>query len=133
MQAPEASLRLEIATQAKAAKASENEDDLEDLLARLEDLTLTAAAVVDDNQAPDERLAAVEAWASIASFVVAVFYAPESPWRDEAGWSDKAVERLRRIAHGLRDQLQAVMRALGASGFSISVGFPWGLSVGISW
>lgn len=130
MQVPQDSVRLEVGEQ---ARATQNEAELDQLLARLEDLTLTAAAGDDADQQPDERLAAVEAWASLASYVVAVFYAPRSPWRDEAGWSEKAIERLRRIAHGLRDQLASVMHALGASGFFISVGFPWGLSVGINW
>jgi hypothetical protein len=81
-----------------------------------------------------EDLAAVESWASLASYAVAHFYAPTSPWpRDVAGWGKEAVEQLRSIAEKLRTALADAARFLGANSFSIGVGFPWGISVGLSW
>ena len=79
------------------------------------------------------QLAAIESWAGVASNATARFYAPASPWpHNLAGWSQKAVARLRSIANTLKPALQALLGALRAVGFSIAVAFPWGISIGLS-
>lgn len=88
-----------------------------------------------ENQAAAyEQLGAIDAWASVISTAVARMYAPTSPWRRKvAGWSKEIGKRMRWLVSLLLPPLQAVRRALGAPSCSISVGFPWGVSVGLSW
>lgn len=111
----------------------ESEDQLEELLAEIESAAQSDvdAGVGDDG---DEVLAAVDAWAGLASSVVARFYAPASPWPPNiAGWGRRALARLRRVCGVLLPALQKAANLLGASSWSISVGFPWGISIGLSW
>jgi hypothetical protein len=87
----------------------------------------------DEEQATDV-LAAIDAWASLASNVVGRFYAPASPWpRRLQGWAKSVAKRLRKIAGLLRAALQAVAQALSAASYSIGVSFPFGISVSIGW
>lgn len=77
---------------------------------------------------------AVDEWASVASYAVAWVYAPASPLPEKlAGMGGKAVVTLRQIAGGLRLPLKAVAVGLQADSYSISVGFPWGVSVSLDW
>jgi len=81
-----------------------------------------------------DLLAAVDAWAGLASAVVARTYAPASPWRrNVAGWGKKATAALQRITKLLLTPLQVAATALGASSWSIGIGFPWGISISLSW
>lgn len=92
--------------------------------ARFEALTVDEA---------EDQLAAVDAWAGLISSVIGRVYAPSSPWpRRSAGWDKRIVKRLRRMASKLRAALAPVASALGAVHFSISVGFPWGIAIGLS-
>jgi hypothetical protein len=112
------------------AQELESEEQVDELLGQIE------GALSEDMGAenPEEDLAAVEAWASVASYVVARFYAPASPWpRDVAGWSRKAAERLRRISSKVADVLRSIVGQVGATGFSIGVAFPWGISIALNW
>lgn len=111
----------------------ESEEQLDELLAAIEN---EAARDVETGLAGEgeEILAAVDSWAGLASSVVSRFYAPASPWpRSVAGWGRRALGRLRRVCGTLLPALQAGANAVGASSWSISVGFPWGISVGLSW
>jgi hypothetical protein len=131
MQAPDIQLRRDLALQAAQAQS---EEAVEDLLAQIEDRAVTEASTDDADQSPHALLAAVEAWASLASHIVARFYAPSSPRRDKVlGWSQTAVQRLRNIADGLRQKLEQVRNRLGARGFSSSVNYPWGISISLTW
>jgi hypothetical protein len=106
------------------------EEELEELLVEI-DGALNEDA---DAGAPEDDLAAIESWASLASYAAGRFYAPASPWpRDLAGWGTKAIERLRRIANTLASRLRSIVGVVGATGFSITVGFPWGISVALNW
>jgi hypothetical protein len=94
-----------------------------------------------DNLNPEraERmLASVEAWASIASHLTIEAYV--GPLREVGavrqrvvGWSRSVVARLTDLADLLAGYLQKAMHKLKASSFTISVGFPVGVSVGLSW
>ncbi len=135
MEAPDLEYRRYVAEQAIHAAESRDEEAMEGLLAQVEDRALSEAAGADDrNQGAHELLAAVEAWAGLGSYVVARFYAPHSPWKDDfGGWSQKAVERLRNLANGLRGKLEQVARMIGVTSCSIAVNFPWGISIGLGW
>jgi hypothetical protein len=111
----------------------DSEEALEGLLGEIEGLVV---ADVDRGAGEDAEgdLAAIESWASLASYAAARFYAPASPWpRSLGGWSKRAVARLRSIANALSTALKPVAQALGAASFSIGVSFPWGVSIGLSW
>ncbi|MFF4369656.1 hypothetical protein [Streptomyces sp. NPDC001594] len=81
---------------------------------------------------PFESLTAIEGWASLASYVVARTYAPQSPFR-YPGWTHHVGRLLRRIATQLRSELLKIAQFLGATGCSVGVSFPWGLSVSLDW
>ena len=98
----------------------------------------------DEPADPYEELAAIDEWAGLASHVVQAFYGPGSDskfddfmqWlgRDKlAGWSKTAVEKLRKIADALKHKLRIVAKQLGSISYSVGVGFPRGVSIGISW
>jgi hypothetical protein len=107
-----------------------SEDALDDLLGQI-DAQLSEDRVTSD---PHSDLAAVESWASVASYAVGRFYGPASPWpRNVAGWGKKAAGRLRGIANTLAAILRSIIGSVGATGFSIAVGFPWGVSIALNW
>jgi hypothetical protein len=116
----------------RAAEAGD-EDELEGILVEIEG-AINADMSAGPSADPFDDLAAVESWASVASGACARFYAPASPWpRSVAGWSKRAAARLRSIANTLKAALQPIAQALAAVGFSISVSFPWGIAIGVSW
>ncbi len=91
-----------------------------------------------DRDTADGMLASVEAWASVVSHLTNEAYT--GPLREISalkqrlvGWSRGVAARLTELAELLAGYLQKAMQALHASSFSISVGFPIGVSVGLSW
>jgi hypothetical protein len=118
---------------ADIARELTSEAALEGLLGEI-DQAVQADVERGPGESADDDLAAIESWTSVASYAAARFYAPASPWpRDLAGWGNKAVGQLRKIANTLSEILRGVAQALKAASFSIAVGFPWGISVGLSW
>jgi hypothetical protein len=124
------------------------EDQVEELLQEIEkeldghlppegdeDAEGMARVTPADREEAFAQLGAVESWASLASYAVARFYAPASPWpwKKLAGWSKGVAERLRRVAGLLLTPLKGVAYVLGASLYSISVGFPFGVAIGLEW
>jgi hypothetical protein len=112
-------------------------------------LRFISAAAGDDlgpmsgDAVPEEHeawsmLAAVDAWASLASFAFQRVYGEElpavgTPFVRFPG-AKKDVERwLRDVASRFRPVLAKVCPVLGAFAYSISVGFPLGVSVGVTW
>jgi hypothetical protein len=88
----------------------------------------------DDIAAAEHVLASIEAWSALASYVVASLYAPQSPFpRGFGGWASGVAERLRDVTTRLHGPMTAVARVLRPDSWSIGVGFPWGVSVGLSW
>jgi hypothetical protein len=85
-----------------------------------------------------EMLAAVDAWASLASYAFQRIYTEESmavgtPFIQFPGTKKSVMQRLQSVSSKLRPALEKACRGLGALSYSISVGFPAGVSVGISW
>lgn len=81
-----------------------------------------------------QLLAAVDQWASVASYVVAWLYAPQSPSPERmAGWAGTIAETLRKIATALLKALATAAKSLRASSWSIGLGFPLGISVSLTW
>ncbi|MDN5762433.1 MAG: hypothetical protein L0H41_08975 [Microlunatus sp.] len=114
------------------------EQELDEVLGQLEDemsqsIDIGARVETLTEEEAEDQLAAVDAWAGLISSVIGRAYAPASPWpRRSAGWDKRIVKRLRRMATKLRAALAPVSSALGAVHFSISVGFPWGIAIGLS-
>jgi len=83
---------------------------------------------------PQNLLDATNEWAGLLSYAVSRVYAPASPWPiGLGGWGRAPVKALQRGAGQLQTPLTQAATALRANGFSVSVGFPWGVSVGLSW
>jgi hypothetical protein len=82
----------------------------------------------------DELIAAAEGWASVASYATTRFYfeGPESIFK-RGGYSKDVTSRLHRVVQELAPALRRALHATGASSFSIAVGFPFGVSVGLTW
>lgn len=138
MDGPDLGFREEIGGRSLQARDLGDEVELERVLEEIEgaihrDLEQGPPSEAVTEEDAWNRLAAIESWAGIASDATAHFYAPASPWpHNVAGWSAKAVARLRSIANTLKPALQALLHALHAVGFSIAVSFPWGISIGLS-
>lgn len=125
------------------------DSDLEDALAEiLEDVAGSCLRDVADDgrvwtQGPQELssedaeqlLATVHAWASVASYVTARVYGPNSPMcRTLAGWGSKVAGILQKIAGVLLTPLRLAAHTLGATSWTIGVNFPWtGVSVSLTW
>ncbi|HEY7484115.1 MAG TPA: hypothetical protein VH912_06585 [Streptosporangiaceae bacterium] len=88
-------------------------------------------------QAEDPRglLAAVEAWASVASDVVAGFHSSDRPEAPKSvGLSPAVANTLRQITDQLRTPLGHAAKELDAMGYAISVGTPAApLAVTLTW
>lgn len=80
-------------------------------------------------------VSAIEAWASVLSYATSCFYVegPESLPR-LGGFSPKNVmPKLQDAVRKFVPFLRRACSATGASSFSVSIGFPWGVSVGLGW
>jgi hypothetical protein len=91
-----------------------------------------------DEERAEQLLVLVESWASLASFAVAEAYV--GPLREVgamrirlAGWAKGVAARLTKLAGLLTSYLRRAMNTLQAMSFSISVSFPGGISVGLTW
>jgi len=142
MQRPTENLRRAIADQLEEIAAltaagsldAGDEDRLDRVLVRILKAVEAAMDEPVSNQTADEALAAIEAWAALASYAVASVYAPANLLRRGlAGWSVHVSQHLREIGDALRCPLDEVARNLKAGSMSVSVGFPWGVSVSLDW
>lgn len=140
MNGPTEELRIEIRAQVdeivNAAPprtvTPEAEDRLTTIVGRITDALQADLDREDDD--PQDLLDATNEWAGLLSYAVSRVYAPASPWPlGLGGWGRGPVKSMRRAAGLLQKPLARAATALGANGFSISVGFPWGVAVGLSW
>ncbi|WP_138418754.1 hypothetical protein [Sinomonas gamaensis] len=94
----------------------------------------TGARELSASEAED-LLAAVHAWAALASYAAARIYGPNSPMRGGlAGWSKRVAGVLQKIAGILLTPLKLAAQSLRASSWSIGVNFPWaGVAVSLTW
>lgn len=118
------------------------EEDLENVLSAIaafaaDELGPLRAQMLSETDAR-EALIAVEAWASLASYACARYYV-DGPtevgtrWRSLGGMSQGVVSRLQDLAERFGEVLREACRLLGAASFSVSIGFPLGVSIGLSW
>ena len=140
MQQPKYELRQRIAEQSQQLRGladEEAEKGLEDLLTEIQKkLETELRENPPEQQESDsaEIVSSCHAWASLASHAVAEVYAPNSPFpRNVAGWGQNAIRCLNQISATLRTPLAVAKRPIGAGFYSISVGFPWGVSISFSW
>lgn len=130
MNGPSDEFRTQIAEHVERV---DSEAGLEELLAQIES-KLEADVTLGVMGPPIDELAAIESWASLASYAAARFSAPASPWpRNLAGWGTRATKRLRSVANKLRASLGQVAQAAGAQSWSIGVSFPWGIQISLTW
>lgn len=116
------------------SQSIESEDALAELLEEIAERVGGDVETGLSEEDPEHDLCAVGSWASVASDVVARASAPASPWPGSiAGWGMRAVRGLRSVASTLSGPLGQVAPALGASGFSIGVSFPWGIQISLAW
>jgi len=132
--------RLDVDALLSSRPASEEalEEALELIGARAEDDLLTRPDLESDDERAWELLGAVDAWASLASYAFQRVYVEEpadvgSPFRRFKGARPDVMKRLRSCASRFKRPLEAACGVLGALSYSISVGFPLGLSVGVTW
>ena len=131
MEGPSAAVRDHIRSRVDSL---ESEDDLEEVLGEIEERISADDSPTDVSADPLDELAAIDAWAALASYAVARFYGPSSPWPARLpGWSKRAALRLRGVAARLRPRLQAAAQATHASSWSIGVSFPWGIQISLTW
>lgn len=148
MEGPDREFRERIANRIDGLEAADDpEDELDNILAQIQELAALdrpGELAPGDEEAAYQELAAIEAWASLASNAVQALYEARSPSLldrakqklglvKEAGWSKRAPERLRGIARSLEPRLRAVCRVLAGVGFAVGVAFPGGISVSISY
>ena len=81
-----------------------------------------------------EILSSVHAWAALASRAVGEVYAPASPFPWKAGgWGSEVSARLQALAARFGPAAKIAAKRIWANGVSVSVSFPWGISVGITY
>jgi hypothetical protein len=81
-----------------------------------------------------EVIESVNEWAGLLSYAVGRVYAPTSPWfQGLGGWGRGTTKSLREAARIFGKFANKAASDVGATGFGVSVGFPFGVSVGLSW
>jgi hypothetical protein len=118
------------------AMESELENLLQEIDGRLRD-DIGSSEILRDGEFDvanaTEILAAIDAWMSLASYAIGRTYAPQSPFRGGvAGWTLDVGRRIEDLARSVRGALSSAAMGLGAESWSVSSGFPFGISVGLS-
>lgn len=129
-------LRSEFVAPIEEARSAESEEMLADVLGRIVDVANgdLRRQQSESGESEHELAGGVTAWASVVSYATTRFYfeGPESILK-RGGYSKSVVSRLEEAALTFRSFLEAALRSTGAVSFSISIGFPWGVSVGLDW
>jgi hypothetical protein len=120
-------------------EARDNDWDEDALAVALEQVAEISEADLNrlaEHYAEDERVmfGAVEAWASVASYASSRFYVdgPES-FLKRGGESKRVSDSLHDLTAKWSPFLRSACAATKASSFSIAVGFPLGVSIGLTW
>lgn len=129
------SFREQVVEEVEQARANESEQELSEVLSGI-----SSAAAGDlerhlaESDSAEEAVAAAHAWASVHSYAISRFYyeGPESLWR-RGGFAKRVTRELQEAAKTFESYLTVVVKAVGASGFSVSVGFPFGISIALEW
>lgn len=133
MRGPSDDLRQRIGEQIRQL---ESEGQLTHVLDTINEELRMDLAEPPEKSSPEAVLDAVDGWAGLASSAVTALYAPASPLPlpgGLAGWGKGAVNKLNQVAGTLVSPLKYAAKGLGAASWTISVGFPWGVSVGLTW
>jgi hypothetical protein len=78
-------------------------------------------------------VAAADEWASLASSICCRLYAPASPMPKRLlKWSRKVAALLREICSIVQRAISSAARVLGASSWTVTASFPWGVSLGLN-
>lgn len=125
--------RWEFVARIEVARENWSEDELAVVI---NEITQAAAADLDSQESAlggEEIVELAQAWASLFSYASSRFYyeGPESLFK--GGYDKQVVAKLHDAAKTLSPFLKRALHATGADSFSIAVGFPWGLSVGLNW
>ncbi|MEV0090427.1 hypothetical protein [Streptomyces sp. NPDC050738] len=112
----------------------ESEADCLHALQVVEAAILNSGALkpVREHEDPEDELVDVECWGALASYVVASTYAPASPMRN-GSWARSVGAALRRITKLLGVALAEVAQWLEAAEWSLTISFPWGIGVSLTW
>lgn len=99
-----------------------------------EDSVRHLTSIDDQANSGESLLTAVNAWASLASYATMRFYleGPQSA-RKNGGFSEKVADRLLSAADAWRPFLKRAVKTMRASSFTVSVGLPLGISIGLTW
>jgi hypothetical protein len=123
----------------RVAEASEDDPEAEDRLAEIldsihKDSIRQLRLVAEQPRSADALLNAVTAWASLTSYATTRFYleGPHSQ-RKKGGFSTKVAAHLQDAAASWSPFLKEAVKTMNASAFTISVGLPLGVSVGLTW
>lgn len=77
-------------------------------------------------------VAAADEWISLASSICCRVYAPASPLPEKIlKWSRKVTESLREICSRIERAISAAALLVNASGWTLAVNYPWGVSLGL--
>jgi hypothetical protein len=115
------------------AKDEERAESALRLVAReLESLNLNSMNPPDTTAQANALIAAADEWTSLASYICCRVYAPASPMpRRLLKWGRKVAELLRFICSLIELPIRSAALFLGASGWSVAVNFPWGVSISL--
>jgi hypothetical protein len=121
----------------KRASAGTGEDRLGDILRQIhQHITKDLAGwenEVDTEEKAARALPKIDSWLSLVSHAVNHYYAPLGRSETIAGWNRDVAAEIRGIATTLQAPLRAIVGTLEAISYSIEVGLPDGISLGISW
>lgn len=99
----------------------------------LERITNSLMTEIKNQEFGPQDMAAVYAWASLASFAIGRTYAPASPMR-HASFAALVAQKLAALTDLLLRATREISARLGEHViFGVSVGFPWGVSVSLSY
>lgn len=129
------SVRNRVVEEVEEARSDQDEGRLSEVLSGISGaVSADLERHLAEGDSADEVVAAIDAWASVHSYAISRFYfeGPQSLLR-RGGFDKRVTQQLQRAADTFESWLTRAVEALRASGFSISVGYPWGISIALEW